>query len=85
MTTAKTISGTTIILIKTNDGVQVTFNSAISKELFVKTHTQGTYTMYRNYAIVDRYLVIDTEGTGWILANSGISYEEALNLIQHYL
>lgn len=85
---AKVISfnNSTILMIETNGGTFVGFNSALDKELFIKTHKEGTYTLHSDHAIVKKYIVVDTEGTGWALTNKqGLTFEECATLIQHYL
>lgn len=77
---------TSIVLIQVNDGVLVRFNSALEKQAFISQHLTGTYELCgSNYAVEYLYLVIDLECTGFVLNRDGITYNRAIDLIEHYL
>lgn len=74
-----------IILIPVRDGRLVMFRSAHEKQRFVETHKKSTYKLYNNHAVEILYLVIDIEGTGWLLSRSAVPYYSAIDLIDRYL
>lgn len=77
----------TINLIEVNDGRLTIFTNALEKQMFIATHKEGTYHLINNgnAAVEDLYIVIDTEGTGFVLNKTGLTYNECQDLIKHYL
>lgn len=83
---AKILEYRNMVLVEVIDGRLQTFGSVIDKALFRKQHREGTYDMHDNYAIEHLYMVVDPEGTGFNLTKrSAIPYNEAVDLINHYL
>jgi hypothetical protein len=74
------------VLVPTNDGITLHFDSAIEKQIFVQSRDMRGYVLHNNYAILNQYMVIDTESSGFCLTpERGVSLDTALFLIQHYL